>query len=62
MLYFVYLNNLNILKLYELMCESDKLSLWIYFLGDNAFPASCHMLVPDPNVGNYDNYNFEEFK
>ena len=29
-------------------------------MGDNAFPASYHMLVPDPNLGNYDNYNFEQ--
>ena len=30
------------------------------FLGDNAFPASYHILVPDSNVGSYDDYNFEQ--
>ena len=55
-LYFFYLNKLTSLKLHELICKSDKLPLWSYFLGDNAFPASYHMLVPDPNVANYDNF------
>ena len=42
------------------MNKSDKLPLWSYFLGDNVFPASYHMLVPDPNVINYENNNFEQ--
>ena len=41
------------------MHNGNKLPKWTYFLADNAFPASYHMLVPDFDVANFDNYNFE---
>ena len=48
-----------IFKLHDLIYNSDKLPKWAFFLGDNAFSAAFHMLVPDFDTGNFDNYNFE---
>ena len=56
----IFLITLYILKLHNLIYKSNKLPKWGYFLGDNAFPAAYHMLVPDSNTGNFDDYNFEQ--
>ena len=43
------------------MCNSkDILPKWSFFLGDNAFPAAHHVVVPDKDFANFDNFNFEQ--
>ena len=32
----------------------------VVFLGDSAFLAAYHMLVPDADVGAFDNYNYQQ--
>ena len=36
-----------------------ELPKWSYLLGDDAFTASFHMLIPDASKSNCDNYDFE---
>ena len=40
--------------------SNDVLPKWSFFLGDNDFPAGCHVVVPDEDFGTFDNFNFEQ--
>ena len=42
------------------MHEKNTLPKWCFFLGDNAFPAACHMLVPASRSDSFDDCNFEQ--
>ena len=59
MFYLLYNIVTYIFKLHDLIYNSDKLLKWAFFLGDNAFSAAFYILVPDFDIGNFDNYNFE---